>query len=890
MRSLLLAAAKIVAIGSLAGCGAARPPKPKDPRPIRVVKAPQARPTLPGPAALPAHVLATLDDQEAAPYFARRGDEGLVLYATGGHWRTRRMGADGAPLDAGPSDVGVIGGEVTVGTLRAVGEGYVAAWAELAGQNHALRVQRLDAKGQAQGAPSLITQSPDELSYVDVLPNAKGALVLWELPRDQRSDLFAVPLIAGKVVGSPVTLVRGALGWEAVATERGAAVVVVTPDPARADDDDAQLGRVELTEADAMTARPSAPVVLSAESTAQIDPQIVELGGRYVIAWTDERELDASVYVATIGVGGKDRTSPRRATAPLGEQALVALVAEPMGKGKRALLAWEDLLRARPDGRPIHLATLGPDASVGDARATLLFSANGPPDLVADGDGFAALTLAPAQLTSDAAPTKLNVLPAFVRFTKDLTVKASEPIRAEAFALTEGIPYLTQSLTCGSTSCTLLASGTGDAAPLAAVALPVRDNPWRSPAWRDADDLPPHPTRVTSIYDGDKLSHVASVETATGALTGWLTYVLGEGDPGMTQGKDEPPGAVLSLRSVTRAGALGEPVEISKRAVSVGRLAMSTATTGKPETAVAWVGRSKDGPQVFVTKVDADGKKLAQKAVTVIARKGRAGPSSQVSDVAIAYDGNDAWTLAWVDTRDHNAEIYVAKVDRTLKKIVPDRRVTTALGDAAEVSLQVRGKDTFLAWSDARGDVEGGTGDIYVAHVDTRTLQKVGVEARLFASVAHSRSPMLATTPSGLGVAWLEESSGGTSNRSGEASAADAEAGVRIAWLDAEGRLLGAPFRVRPEPSGAVTSVAMTCDKVCRGVFTAAHGPGLSMSAFEVKPGAEVVTQRAIATLTGGLAEDVSPAFPTRQAETLFFADDALGGTSRVRWMTIGWK
>lgn len=821
---------------------------------------------------------------------ARRGDESLVLYAASGRWMTRRVGASGAPLDAAPSEVGPIRGEVTVGTLRAVGDGYAVAWAELAGKNHALWTLSLDAKGQAMGPPLLVTQSPEELSYVEVLANAKGALVLWEVPREEQVDLFTVPLIAGKVATSPVTVVRDALGWEAVATARGAALAVVARDPARpASDEEPRLGRVEFMEVDAATARPSAPVVVSSLSTAQIDPQIVELGGRFLIAWTDERELDASVYVATIGAGGKDATPPRRATAPLGEQALVALVAEPTGQGKRALLAWEDLLRARPDGRPIHLATIGPDATVSDARATLLFSANGPPDLVVDGDGFAALTLAPAQLTTDGPPAKLNVLPAFVRFTKDLAVRASEPIRADVFATTEGIPYLTQSIGCGPTSCTLLASGTGDAAPLAAVVLPVRDNPWRSPAWRDAEEVPPTPTRITSIYDGDKLSHVASVETTTGLLTGWLTYVLEEDAAGVP-GKSEPPGAVLSLRPIAKAGGLGESVEISKRAVSVGRLAMSTATTGKSETAVAWVGRSKDGPQVFVTKVDADGKKLAQKAVTVISRRSRGSASSQVSDVAIAYDGADAWTLAWVDTRDNNAEIYVAKVDRSLKKVVPDRRITTAPGDAAEVTLQVRGKDTFLAWSDARGDVAGGTGDIYVAKVDTRSLQKAGSEARLFASVAHSRSPVLTNTASGLGLAWLEEGSAGTATRTGEASAADAEAGVRIAWLDAEGRLLGAPFRVRPEQAGAVTSVAMRCDQTCRGVFTAGHGTGLSMSAFEVRPGTEAVSQRPIATLTGGLAEDVSPALPTPLADALFFADDALGGTSRVRWMTLRWR
>ena len=49
----------------------------------------------------------------------------------------------------------------------------------------------------------------------------------------------------------------------------------------------------------------------------------------------------------------------------------------------------------------------------------------------------------------------------------------------------------------------------------------------------------------------------------------------------------------------------------------------------------------KTGPQVYVTKIDADGKKTAQKKLTVLTRtKGNgktAAPTSSASSVAIAY-------------------------------------------------------------------------------------------------------------------------------------------------------------------------------------------------------------------------------------------------------------
>src|ERR1700733_14680792 len=43
-----------------------------------------------GPPPLPASVVAQLDDENASPYFARRGDDGLLMYPAAGRWLTRR--------------------------------------------------------------------------------------------------------------------------------------------------------------------------------------------------------------------------------------------------------------------------------------------------------------------------------------------------------------------------------------------------------------------------------------------------------------------------------------------------------------------------------------------------------------------------------------------------------------------------------------------------------------------------------------------------------------------------------------------------------------------------------------------------------------------------------
>ncbi|HTN89296.1 MAG TPA: hypothetical protein VL242_36710, partial [Sorangium sp.] len=379
------------ALALLLGCSGAAQAPPA--RAARVVKTPPAQSKAPeGPPLLPAHVIAELEDEDATPYLARRGDEALLLYAAGGRWRTRVLGADGAPrgeaIEAGPAAA-----DVPVAALRATPQGYIAAWIEQAEGSRAVRVLALDPAGKPVAPASLVAQTAEEITWLDVLPNAAGALVLWEMPRDDRVDVVMTVVAQGKGAASkptaPASVAREVLGWHAVATERGAAVALVLPPaapptkaerkPARkADAEDAaeagKLGSIALLEIDA-AGKVSAPVAVSPEPTAQIDLEIAAVGGRYLLTWTDERDIDSAVYLAAVEPGGKVVVAPRQATPPSGEQALVSLVAPAEGGG-RALLAWEDLLRARGGdreeggaeargaGRLIHLASVGPDGAL----------------------------------------------------------------------------------------------------------------------------------------------------------------------------------------------------------------------------------------------------------------------------------------------------------------------------------------------------------------------------------------------------------------------------------------------------------------------------------------------------------------------------------------------
>lgn len=902
MRSRSARAAFVLSLVTLSaqglGCGAAAPTggRTARPRPTLTAKPnPEATRAPEGPALLPSHVVARLDDENTAPYVTRRGDDVLLFFNARGRLFTRLCDAEGAPKAAEPVDVGLAPSEMPAAAIEAVGDGYLAAWVDVQKGNATLKALALDASGRAKGAPVALAQSADEVSWIEIIAGKTSALVVWEVPREDHFDVLAAPVTPGQTPSPAVVLAHDALAWDVVATERGGGIATIVPasDTTAAKAEHESLGRVLFAEVD-FNGKVSTPVTLSAEPTAQNDVEVARAGKNVIVAWTDVRDIDANVYLAAVSPSGNLVSPPKRATAPMGEQALVSIVS---GKGAagHALLAWEDSLRAPSEGRLIHLANVGEDGTLRKARATLAFSANGPPDIAADGDGFAVMTLAPASQGEGPIPEGAPIWPSFVRFDKDLVVRASEPVRAEPFAATEGVPYLTRSLSCHGATCTTLSSSSGSPSTLAMVGLPIRQSPWRAPASLDAPEVPPYPRSVTALYDGEHLAKVASAEQpGGGALVGWVTYFIENNDAagGKPASKNEPL-ATASVRAVSADGVPGKTTVLSQRALSIGGVAIAAAPGGKAqESAMVWVAREKNEAQVQITKLGPTGEKLAQKALTTVARKAsKDGVPSEVSDVAVAYapagdpgkGSDDGWVVAWVDTRDGNAEVYAARVDRTLRKVVTDRRITDAPGDSAEVQIVVRGKETILVWSDARQSPGEGNGDIHAVRLDTRTLQKVGPEVRLFASAAHSRSPSAALAGDRVVVGWIEEPNP-------DAKGDETDAGVRIAVLDERGQLAGSPRLVHGQDRSAVTSIALACTSSrCRGVLTSAVRETMMLDAFELAPGAPPGPLKPLVALTGGVSADVSPSFSSSAATSLFFGDDAQSGTGRVRYMTLAW-
>ncbi|MBK8254919.1 MAG: hypothetical protein IPK82_19955 [Polyangiaceae bacterium] len=878
------AACVMASVFAIAGCQNPAPMTPtRKPKGLVTPPAPPPRADA-GPDMFAAAEMGDFENPEALHYFTRRRDGSLLVSVRAGHFWGRGAAVDGKPLADSAFDLGAApteNAELVVAALKPAADGYLFAWVERSGDRTKVKTLALAKNGSPIGAAATLTETDDELTWIDVLPRDGGSLVVWERGAGMWIDVFGVALDAkGTAAAAPSPLLKQVLGWDDIPS--GAGLAAVIPDPkVKPDSDDAgtvTAGQVVVVPIDASGAA-KAPITVSASPSAQPDVIAAVIGGKTVLAWTDDREIDTAVWTASLDKSFAITTQPKRATPPTGEQALVAFVGtDPNGVPvDRGMIAWEDVLRAPPESRQIHLATVGADGSFGKERATMAFHADGvPPDLSCDNKGFGAVTLAPAW-QGGAPPADAPVWPTFVRFGLDLSVQSAEPVRASAFG-GEGVPYLVHELACTDGMCTTLGTGGENPVKAALVSLTSRKTEWYSPASRDPDDAPPRAASLSVVHNGDPVARVSATEIAAGQLVSWVTYSV-DGDGSERNTKDGTASVWVAAVPAGAAPNSVKPVQLSKKAVSIGGISAAASTGDKKEIAIAWVAREKGESQVYVTKVDETGKKLAQKKISVIARPKNAKVPSEASDVAIAWSAEvDGWVVGWVDTRDGNAEVYTARIDRNLGKTVPDRRITDAPGDAAEVSLFARGKDVFAAWSDARQKPEEGKGDIFVAKLDIKTLTKAAAETRLATTPAHSRSPQLVPGPAGaLWAAWVEDA--------GEADGGSA----RFAVLDAQGAA-SATTTLPGAVGHPVVSVAVACaDTGCRGVVAKGAEGALLFNAFTLNPAAIPTQLRMLLTLPDAGSADVSPVFADRTGKTLFFGADGAGGTGRVRRVVLDW-
>ncbi len=849
---------------------------------------------------LPSHAVATLDDDGALAAFARGDDgRGVLVFAQGGSWRSRALDAAGAPTGEVVT-VAPIQGNATHLALRPAGDGYLLAWDTALDANHALSVIALDGAGRPRGAAALGAQVADRVAFIDLVVFEGGAFLLHEVagrgPRASASRVVLTPIDPrrGAAVGAGAVVVDDAPGWNVIATRRGAAVarvVSTSAAPAANAAPGPDLGRVEVASVDARGVA-SAPVVVHGRATANIDVELAAVGERVLVAWTDGGDAEGAAMLSAVDLGGAKATPPARLSPPAEDVALVGLWAAPRGTAVSALVAWEptDPERSPSAPRRFVLTTVAASGAAAATRASLLFAGTGRPDVVADGDGFAAMVLAPATLAGDEASAEAPVWPTFVRLGPDLASRASEPLRAAPFASTEGIPDLAFGLSCSAGSCVAIGGAAGAPAPLAAIELPIRASRYRAAVERAGETAVAavRTELATTLWTGERVADVAAARLDGGAeLAAWVGWYQPGVSPVVAPPRGEKPfAATLAVRPLAAAEGAA-PVVISQRAVSAGGVALAPIP-GKPggEVVLGWVASDDGVPQVFATKLDGAGKKLAQKKVTLIDRGKKDRPTSECASVDVAYapqasDGRPGLVVAWVDTRDGDAEVYAARLNTNLEKVGADRRITSAKGAASEVRLLVRGAETLVAWIEAREAPDNG--DVYVAKLRTGNLEPLGEATRVFASAGATRGVRFVEGGGGrLSLSWIDDAA--RDPRTGSGGDGTAAAGVRLVELDPAGKPTGTPRRVAAL-GGSVLQAAFGCASgSCRGLAALPGAPPLlvGVDVDTTTPGAG---SREVGTAQGN---GVSIAPLGADGKAFVIADDD-GRTGRVRALRLDW-
>lgn len=808
---------------------------------------------------LAAHPIVKAEAGTFGPYLGRGKKGALSLWASpterGHRWMSLALDANGSPTGS-VHDAGAAPDRPPRVVIRAQADGYLAALSYETDFASTVATLALSPSGEPKAEPVSVKQSADPVLFADIVNLDGGAVLVYAKKRGGAAELWAIPIDeVGKARGKEQILVGEALGWQPISLgEFGALGLVLRGEGESAP---SSLGRVAMLRFDENGEAISQLSLLNDEPTADPDLDMVRLGETVVLGWTDRRKIDAQAFIATTDLEGKAKLSPRPATPPRGEQALFALIGPAEGSpSDRALLAWEELNQQTSGhdlpahARVVRLGLIGKNGMLGPRTATLALGSVGGviPEFAQTKNGWAALTLAPACSKGSYCESG-NLLPTAVRFDRDLAVIGSEPLTTEAF----GPAAWAWSLSCQDEDCAALAATDAVPTPVFAVEIPARESEYFPAAKLDLTPKAPRAATWEAIVSGERLAGIASTKLGDSSLVAWATHFPELASDGKTSPDRAATIGVLALDE--RSEPKKEPTTISVRASSLGGISIAAH---EGEACIAWAGHDSGNTQVFATRINREGERISQAMMT------RA--KGTVSDIAITW-AKDGWVLAWVDHRDDKGEVFVTKVDKTLKRVIAEQRITKASAQATGLKVHTLGDDIWLAWADGRN---GDTAEPYAVRLSAKTLKPRGEEARLSRVSDRAHSIELTSLDGDIVIGWIE----------GDESA-------KLVRLDGQGDPLTSPLPLRLEaPAG---SFALSCDdeRGCRGIVSAAaHAGELRLDAFGYD-GQNGGRASEVLRLSGSAASEVAPSL---LGDWVYFADDDLSGGGKLRRMRMIWR
>ncbi len=800
--------------------------------------------------------LADVPDGAVGPHWARGEGGGLVAYIGPPEVDARaivvvKVNKDGEAKDP-PQSIATAKVDANSILVRPLSKGYFVGWTELTDKGEALRAVIVNADGKATGKAFEIGRTSNDIVWFEVKQTPTGALVVWaESTKDGLATIVAQPLdLDGAPAQVAVRVAQGAIGWQLVASstkdnaKEGAALFLTTPTQKGKGDVAVTMQKL------GMDGQPiAAPIVVAASAHASGDVDAVRLTASWLVAWTD-RSVGPSTVVTALVRDGAAGPEIAKLTDGTTASELVALGAN----GDDALIAWSEPSRKSRTLKNVYVAHAS-SKGVETARVSALETSARGVDLLPAGNGFAMsceVVACGANGKPDAIgnqPTCDGLHPALVSLGKEGALRGRS-----LFSIGATEPGMAWDAHCDDTSCIALAAeGAGRTAHLHTVVAQVSAKSASQEPVAPVVPVEKKPLAADAqtITDGQSVADVAQVKLGDTDLV--LVLKNSVDDATKKNG-----GAELSARVVDKSGALSPAQVLSTRALPVGGVAVAAAKKPEDGAVVAWVARENAFSQVHVTRVDKHGKKTLDALLTTT--------QADSSDVAIARVPQ-GYLVSWVDNRNKNGEVYATIINTDLQRIAREERLTTAPGDATDVTLTPIGEDVLVAWADTRDSTEDGFGDIYSALVSNHDAKKKGAEVRVLATAAHSRSPSILTIGDKIAVAWIEDVPAGQDGA--PATAASGAQGAMLAFLDAKGAVTGSPARLPPSARGSAIAVTLGTGRVPSAVVARAGLDDVALDWFDLshdKPSAVP-----LGLLDGPPSMDVSLALGI---EALYFSDE----------------
>jgi hypothetical protein len=785
-------------------------------------------------------------------------------------WYTVPLGFGSRPF-AEAERIADVRADLGLVALRAVRGAYALVTTSGEGAQR-VDLRRLDARGVAVGAPSLLAESRPAVLWLDVLNGPEGGrnfVVLRAERQENRASIIATEIGEdGRAVGER-ELARDVLAWQSVSLPTGPGVGVVAGG--------AEAGSVELV----LWAPGRAPILrlpIARAGAARPDLDVVRAGDYLLWAWTGRDTVDPFVATATSDLKGQVTRAPETLGRALGGEALLRLV--PPNGGQHgapsgpAFIAWERALERPARGRAVRLAELGP-AGPGAARALLKMDAGDQlPELAANARGLAALTLAPGCQRSAAAPCDAP-LPTFVELDRDLRPLASEPFRLEPL---DGAGVLAAwGLACPGDRCGAFAAVPSTPAPVFWVELAARSRTWAPPLDPLNPDGPPRIAELTVLSENtDVLNDVALTHMGGRAVAASVTH-FDPSTPWVKPAKPAPDGRFAPVRALLSLATRGpgEPWRkevLSYRAHSLGGVSLAAH---EKDALLGWTALDNGVVQVFVTLLDETGRKRTQKMLTR--------SPGEKSDVAIAAVA-DGWIVAWVSARSGDPEVYALKLGSTLLPAGKEVRITQAPGAATDLALLPVGDRVLVAWAAASGAppssaAPSSAGQGMEPHHAVLAARDAGVIApdRVLratggASAGRSASSLALGKLGAAGAerafaAWIE------------AAAGNAPAELKLVELDGTGQPSGDPTSLAV--AGA-TALRFECaESACRGLLASEEDRRAELNWFTWTPGTAPELRPA--------ARSGAPAVVAFAGREALVGDRDEAGRGRVRWVAVEW-